>query len=335
VWENAPPDAIIYDGVAYGFPSDTLGSFNIFHGQNLPPPAGTKYPDGFIFGQIGSAAPAWVVRDKAGIIANDVSPEQVQNAAMYDNPTENMKKFWEPPASIGTTQAAARNSIARGWGPLIGSGRLHGLQYAMSDDVWFWQAENAPSWYPAVSQADAEVKRLNKEARAAAQAECDAQAALDRIEQAERERDQAAREYDLSMATNEQEVQSAIASAQLQDQQAAFDQQQAQAQAQLQMQAAQAELQWAQQQAALEQQTQQAALEYAQAHPEEVQQEASQQPYQGDGGDQFVDEGAFEGDTTDRAAEEEAFEEADRPMDIDFVSQPSAEIDANPTDFDF
>lgn len=320
VYEVAPPDAVIYDGVTYGFPSDTLGSWNIFYGHKEALPAGGPYPDGFTFGRIGNAEPTWVVRDKVGILRNDVGEGQLANMSFYERPTENMKKFWPPPASLSSTSSAARNSVAQGWGPLIGSGRLHGLQYAMDQDVWFWRADRAPSWYPAVVHADDEIKRLNKEARDAAQAECDAQAALDRIAVAERERDRAQREHDMSMATNEQEVQSAIESARLADQQAAFEQQQVQAQAQLEMQAAQAELEWMQRQAALEQQAYQAALEYAQQQAPQYEQ-AYQDPWSG--GDQFVNEGTFEGDTTDREAEEEALEQAESPIDLDYIPQSS------------
>lgn len=368
-----PADAIPYDG-SRGLPKDSVGSAILFYGAEGP----NAYrdggvTDGFKWGRGRNALEdsdmmedGWVHRDLKGSVqasgpqghwAAGLSNEDIEKrkglAAAPGSWGRDMLRFWNT-YQVYSMHGIAQNvpqvhahSMSVGWGPLVGNpnGILAGLRYLPTggpngEGVWFWMPENAPAW--ATSKVDGEIKKLNMETRATAQAECDAQKALDAIEQAERERDRAAKEYDLSMATNQQEVEAAINADKLAQAQMAADAQLAQQQAQMEMQADQAYLQWQIQQAKLEQQTQAAALQYAMQNPEEVQQYEQAAPGGEQGfdetpaADEFVNEGFFEGTTTDRAEEEEIMEQTDRvPEELDFIPQEGAisDVDLGPEEF--
>ncbi len=253
-WHKVPDDACRYDG-SLGLPSDSLCSWGIcYNGSWINDQSG----DGFYW---------------------------------HANPGEDAK-WWAIRHGHGDAQHAgdtiAESSAQFGWGPLVGNpnGPLKGLQWALDDKVWFWQASVAPSQFTV--EADTALVNLNNKTLAADNAAINAnnsriQAEMDSDAEAKAKQDAAN-----ALATSASDAQSNIDAARQQTQATAIDLQQAQYDQQAAAQKAAADLQAQVQAQALTQQSTQAdiqaaiqqqaiQLEYLKAHPELTMQDQSQQ----------------------------------------------------------
>ena len=198
-----PEDAVVYDG-SKGYPDNCFGSYNVFYASHRNQHGWGK---GMIF-----ASGHWKFldtkdRDRTWVF-NDVP-------AIYKNDAKLIQE----------------NSIARGWGPLIGSPGAEvlpagsvaaqtavdwtkGLLYCAAENKWFWLRTDAPKW--ATQEMDLAAAKLAEDAAAAdAAAQAAAQAAADK--------DAA----DLAEAQAKQEAQNALAQAQAEAEQQTAQTQQA------------------------------------------------------------------------------------------------------------
>ncbi len=262
-WHKCPDDAVKYDG-SMGMPSDAFGSWGItYNGSWVNEQSG----DGFVWhGQDGNPPIWWAIRHGHG---------DAQHAG----------------------DTIAESSAQFGWGPLVGNpnGPLAGLQWALDDKCWFWQAPIAPAW--ASVEADTVIAATNKKtmdtdnlAIAADNARIAQEIAQDQEAKAKQD---AANALAISAANTQDQIaqqQQAAQQAQVDLQNQQYQQQQAAAQAaadiqaqtlaqQQQAQLQQAQLQMAQLQTQQDAQGRQIQLDYIKAHPELL-----SQPDQGGGG---------------------------------------------------
>jgi hypothetical protein len=129
VWQNTPPGAVQYTG---SWPPESKGSYNYFYGGSVGSTYGMAYSDRF--------QPFGEHRGLRWIFVNG------------DNGSGNPN--WSD-GFADDAAAAAKSAISRdtghgnvAFGPLIGNPSMPdyaGLQYAVADNKWFWQAQNAPS----------------------------------------------------------------------------------------------------------------------------------------------------------------------------------------------
>ncbi len=302
VWDHVPGDAVKFDGDKYGTPSNGFGSYNFFCGQG----------DGFLWTG-GSESPGspfpvktWAMRREtqgkasgcdSGAADGRWSPAGDPNGGL-------------PPEvrSNPTTKRLAAFSVDWGWGPLIGNpqSKVAGLQYARLDDVWFWQAANAPSY--ATEEIRAAKDLSDRQAAEANAAAADAEQKRKDAEQAAADEEQAKRDAEAALHEQAEQVKQTDFESEQARQQAAFDfeqqkqeatlaQQQAQQQAQFDAQQAQQDAALAQQQAQLDLQAQQAQLEWEKAHPETAYAQPQAPAYYGGsgGGGGEYDGGADDG----------------------------------------
>jgi hypothetical protein len=286
VYQNVPADGVIYQGDK-GYPSKSLGSWNFFYNGE-----GAKYPDGYFFTddynwneQDAPKGPIFAHRDKLGVIRKDFPWQEHNETYLTD---KHVIDLW-PTSWVSSVKEAAADSVARGWGPLIGNpaGPLAGLQFAIQDNVWFWQSDKAPVW--ATKVADDQIALLNKQAREAANAAAAADQARVEQENAQMAEAQAAQDASIALAQQQADAQAAITQGQI-------DQQ-------LQVADAQAAAQYTAldlQQASLEQSAAKADLEYAIAHPAETAELQAQEEQDSDG--------MSEGDGTDRDTDINAYD---------------------------
>ena len=272
------------------------------YGLSLPGNENGEATPGFMWGIINADGTSgqglgWVARDAPGegwegIAAN--FKKKTGDASAIDalvKQAQDYSSYGAVPASLTNVQAAARNSVARGWGPLIGNpqGPLAGLQLDMATSQWFWQSDHAPVW--ATKAQDDQITLLNKQTADAAKAAADADAARIAQENAAADEAQAKQDQAIALAQQAADATAAINQMQMDQQQQQVDQQAAAASTALDLQAAKMDLQYSAQQDALEQRAAQADLDWAIAHPDEVMQEQSQQGYD-DGGGQGYDDGS-------------------------------------------
>lgn len=274
-WTKAdlPEDAVFYQGDR-GVLNNALGSWNTFYGKN---PNKDGFSDGWLNG-VASGKEGWSATDKflsvltggAYAVAKEIRERKLDSDSqgivrwVYRAPeTQNPEEFMTPPDEfVNNVKKIAKNSIERGWGPLIGNprGDLAGLQFCMETGDFFWQGNHAPVWATAV--ADAKITELNKKTAAAKQAAAEADAAARAQEQAAQAEAQAKQDAANALAQSVADTQANIARQALEAQQG----QQA-----LQQQQQQAATAAAQAQAAIVQQQQQTAADAAaQKHQQEM-----------------------------------------------------------------
>jgi hypothetical protein len=337
VQQSVPDNAVVYL-MDKGLPADSVGSFSVMYDKS-----GLK--DGYKYG-LGKfrtkdemmTQPDWVCRDYAGVLKHEgrrsgydeksraIAKSRNANEMLFwsvfdggdlanDVPTierisESRESFTTQSVSGGSPEdVPAESKSPYLWGPLVGKpgSQLANLQYCAPTDQWFWQSEYAPKW--ATDAMDKEIERLNAEGRENAKQTNAANRAMLEQEQAERDRAAAAQEAELSMATNQAEVEAAITGSKLEQQQQLLDAQMAAQMAAMDMQAQKADLQWGINQENLEQRASKADLEYAIAHPEVAMQN---QQYPQDGGE-------YEGEEPARGSMEEMMDQGNSAPDDEFA----------------
>lgn len=294
-WQHPPDDGILYDG-SRGLPKNSVGSWNAFYGGDKKSDDGSWGIPAFLRGDVGDGGIVWMFNDGAdGLFRR--APGEYQSAAATGAPD---------------AKAVSANSLNRGWGPIIGNpaGPLAGLQFAIADGTWFWQATTAPTW--ATAETDAKIASANQKIIAANRAAALVQAAQMQKDALEAAQAKAKQDAANALAMSAADTQSQIADKQVtaqksqlevQTQKAELDAQKMEAQMAASQQ--QAELQAAQQQAQIDAQAQHALVtqadvwnKWAAENPEEavVLMQQGMAPggdnYGGGGGEEYYDEDA-------------------------------------------
>ena len=212
LWRKVPEDGVIYQGDR-GTPAHGFGSWNVFYGVDgslkVPGKAG-----GFLYAPFTAGdPPRWLHRDY----------EKFQKSR-DKNVNRNPGAFFESPPEFNDVKQVAKNSVDRGWYPLIGNpdhADTAGLQYALEDGQWFWQSHVAPKW--ATAEVDAALDLALKEAREAERAVKEAEEAERALVQAEREEEEARLQADIALAVTKEEADTALAQSKLAREQAVVD----------------------------------------------------------------------------------------------------------------
>jgi len=296
-WLNAPADAVIYAGQK-GMPDMGFGSWEVFYGRR---------PDGAL------------VTDHRGIKCGlgylwdgERWGRKDYGSEFYDLSGSGSEK-----GAKDTWPLTGQASIDRGYGPLIGNPNsdLAGLQYALSENRWFWQSANAPKW--ATEESDKAIADLNAAKKKAADAAYAADAARIEQERAEMEETKAKQDAAIELAKSKSDAENAITQGKLDLQLQSVDIQAAAASTaldlqaeKLEQQAMQEELKYGVAEAGLEQKARQADLDYAIAHPEELaqaqaeEQQGGEEGYSEDTTDRGMFDGRSRGDVTNELYEE-------------------------------
>lgn len=268
---KVPGDGVVYGG-ELGVPRYWFGSAAYFFGRQVDNHG--KEQDGYIWGwnamlQGGDTTPRWILAKWSSVKGRDSSWEE-------SGVPWNMEP--QTTAQIDQMSRSANPPL----GPLIGNpnvSEIRGLQWAIDDKKWFWQAKYAPDW--ATREARAAADLLKKQTEAANKAAADAEAARLAAEQAAIDEAQAKQDAENALIASKADAEAYAASQVQQTEQAKFD---------LEMQRSQMELAKAQAQADIEAQKSYDA--WAASHPEEAY--APAPVYDGGGGYGSSDEAALQ-----------------------------------------
>ncbi len=303
VWPNVPADGVVYDDVTLGLPDGSVGSRQWFKtpyavdGDGILKSSGNA--SGYIWTRRGThfgsnvGTPRWMAQNGDSEV-HDVNDDGTVKDFGFTDALKTGLTMLIPvaggimaPIDLGQaitgggdvkTAKVAAQSIAQGWGPLIGrrDGPLAGLQFAVADGKWFWQSQNAPANMTAA--ADSALADINANLLKTDNAVIDTTNATITQDATQMAEDFAKQQAAQALAEGNAVSQANIAQVQQGTQAAQQDLDQQKAQAQFDLATQQAQLAMAQQQAQIDAQSQQAMIPiYAQQAQAQIQQDAAAQ----------------------------------------------------------